>query len=170
MDVTYTFRICKESDLSQMSELGQEVFGVVRDRAYWEWKYLRNPAGKALSPLAIADDRVVGLLGSIPVRFSVAGKQVLVGQELDVAMLEQYRRFDALFEMIALQKKTFLQEGIDFLYGFSLDVSSDVGQTLFQRKKSPRFPDSKRSWTSHLCWRSARRFPPSPDCSLPSGT
>ena len=140
MDKTYTFRMCRKSDLSQMSELGRQVFGVERDCAYWEWKYFRSPAGKALSPVAIADDRIVGLLGSIPVRFSITGKQVLGGQELDLAILEQYRRFNALFELTALQKKIFLKEGIDFVIGFTLDVSSDLGQTLFQRKKITPIP------------------------------
>jgi hypothetical protein len=140
MQDVYTFRRCERSNTSELSNLVNQVLGTNTNSDYWEWKYFKNPVGRAFSTLALINGKIVGQLGAIPARFSVGGREVIGAQEVDAAILEDHRRFDVFLHMIALGKKFYLNANVEFSFGFSNEHTTEIGQALLQKKKFGPIP------------------------------
>ena len=130
-----SFRLGKESDIPLLSGLERSISGATVSDSYWDWKYYKNPAGHALFVLALTGERVIGRLAVIPARFSVGGQEIIGAQEVDVTVAEDFRRLDVLLSMINLEREILSQEGIGFTYGFTVDSTSTIAQTLMGKTK-----------------------------------
>jgi len=140
MQDVYTFKRCERSNKSEISNVVNQVLETKTNSDYWEWKYFKNPAGQAFSILALINGKIVGQLGAIPARFSVRGREVIGAQEVDAAILEDHRRFDVFLKMIALEKQLYLDNNVDFIFGFSNDLTTEIGQALLQKKRVGPIP------------------------------
>jgi hypothetical protein len=135
MEQTYTFRRGQTSDIKEISNLVNQVLGFNRISQYWEWKYFKSPAGRALSPLALNNGKIIGQIGGVPIRFSVRGRESIGVQEVDIAMFEPHRRYDLFLKMGRLGAEICLKENVGFSYGFSIGLTSEIAQTLTLKKK-----------------------------------
>jgi hypothetical protein len=86
---------------------------------YFEWKFLQNPAGKAVGFVAYHEGNVAGFYGVIPENFMVNGEKTVVYQSMDTMTHPNYQR-QGLF--INLAKKTYQhlieRDGEVFIIGF----------------------------------------------------
>jgi hypothetical protein len=117
-----------ESDDQDLSRLMDEVFGRNWDEGVFEWKYRRNPAGRALSAVAEREGKLIGQLGAIPVRFFVDGRELVGTQEVDGCLDKKHGKFDTFFHLVRLRRKMNDENEIGFSYFFSVDISSKIAQ------------------------------------------
>ncbi len=136
----YSYRRLEENDLESVSELINSVLDVDIDLDHWKDKYFRNPAGDALSAVVVQDGRVVGQIGSIPIRFRVNGAEVTAVQELDVAMYESHRRFDVFLRLANEQKKIYRDAKVDFSFTFAIGTTSEIARIFNVSKKVSQIP------------------------------
>ncbi|RMF85860.1 MAG: GNAT family N-acetyltransferase [Nitrospinota bacterium] len=124
-----------ESDDTTLSHLSHQILGVTRERSFWQWKYRQNPAGTALSAVAVHHGTVIGQIGAIPIRFLVEGSELRAAQEVDMLIDKGHRRFDVYYRLAELRNAIDKKEGIAFKYGFAIEATSQIAQkTLgFQR-------------------------------------
>jgi hypothetical protein len=134
MNNDYLIREFKQLDISGISKLIRDVLGASRDESYWKWKYCHNSAGYNISAIALFKGEIVGLLGAIPVKFSVNGKDIIGIQEVDNAVLETHRNFKLAFSMASTAKKKALAAAsVVFTYGISLEDTSDIAEALLNK-------------------------------------
>jgi len=117
-----------ETDDQELSRLINEIFGKHWDDQVLEWKYRKNPAGRALSAVAEKGGRVIGQSGAIPARFFVDGEEIVGSQEVDGCLDKKHGRFDTLYRLIRLRRKINEENGVGFAYLFSLAISSKIVQ------------------------------------------
>jgi hypothetical protein len=140
MNQRYFFRKHEESDLPEIANLINQVFGRNRNSEYFEWLYRRNPVGQALAAVVLCDGSVVGLMSAIPVKYSVSGTDVLFAQNVDLAIIERYRRLDVYMKLIVTQHDTLSQGNVKFSFGFTNKYSSAVASQTHGSKKIGTLP------------------------------
>ncbi len=69
-----TFRQYQPGDESRILELFKEVFHREMSFAFWKWRYLDNPCGRAISWLAFDGDRIAGHFAVLPMEVQFEGK------------------------------------------------------------------------------------------------
>jgi len=136
----YSYHRIEENDLESVSELINEVLSVDIRVDHWRDKYFRNPAGDARSAVVVQDGKVVGQIGSIPIRFRVNGGEVIAVQELDVAMYESHRRFDVFLRLANAQSKIYEETDVDFSFTFSIGTTSEIARIFNVSKKVSQIP------------------------------
>ncbi|UCC68962.1 MAG: GNAT family N-acetyltransferase [Armatimonadota bacterium] len=101
-----SYRPYQPEDAERLCHLQAAVFGVPRVPEYWHWKYRANPAGNDMTWVAEDTEthKIVGMNGLVPIRVGVHGEQVIACQSLDIAVLEEYRRYLVHLEMAIRQK------------------------------------------------------------------
>ena len=108
------YRRLERRDLKSLCELFYEVFGDGKGTDYWEWKYFRNPFGEHASIIALARDRVVGVLGGVPVQIQVGNEVFLVCQGVDTVLAPDYRRSSVFFRLEKLVAAEMARCGFTF--------------------------------------------------------
>jgi hypothetical protein len=134
MNDLYTFREFEERDLPQITHLTETVLGEKRGNSYHEWKYMKNPAGKAFSVVALSGNELVGHLGLIPVKCSAMGKTLIFAQEVDVGLYENCRRFDVILRMADFMKTSLCRKRVSFSFSIPNETSFLLTQTFGVRK------------------------------------
>lgn len=119
MNSKYTFLQCERDHIPDISTLIYQVLGIRTSNDYWEWKYFTNPAGQAISTIILYEGRVIGLQGAVPMRLSIQGSEYLCVQGVDLAILEDFRRFDLCFKMYAVHLESLMKNNIKFEFGFT---------------------------------------------------
>jgi hypothetical protein len=128
------------SDLSDVADLLHRVFGVRQTVESLRWK-LMGGAGRLIgSTVLVADRRIVGFLGQIPVRVRVTGREVLAAQGTDVSILEEYRRIDAFLGMVRASVLDMRAEGVALTYGTANAHMGPLATQLFGLKRLAPVP------------------------------
>ncbi|MBK7269181.1 MAG: GNAT family N-acetyltransferase [Flavobacteriales bacterium] len=96
----YTFQRCYFSDLGALNEIYVKSFGGGGSVPYFQWKYLDNPAGKAIAYVAEADGKVAGFYGVIPEYWYIGGGKRILHQSMDT-MTHPDHRGKGLFPKLA---------------------------------------------------------------------
>ncbi|MEO9967576.1 MAG: GNAT family N-acetyltransferase [Reichenbachiella sp.] len=76
-------------ELSQMFEL---CFGYKPNPGYFQWKYLDNPAGKAIAFVAKHEGTIAGFYGVIPEWYWIADEKQTIYQSMDTMTHPDYQR------------------------------------------------------------------------------
>lgn len=105
---------------ARLSELHRDGYGVERNKEYWEWKYVRNPAGRDLMFLGVTENKVVGHVGTIPIRMKVGQKCILASQTVDIVVLPEYQKGTPFFRLEKLAREECKRNAIGFNFGFSV--------------------------------------------------
>lgn len=114
------FRRFHRGDEEGLSSLFREVFHVEKDASYWDWKYFRNPAGEHMMIVALDKDKIVGVIGSIPVLIKAGSRVVLSSQGIDFVLLEQYRDRGTFFTIEKIAREECKNKHIKFNYGLTI--------------------------------------------------
>ena len=105
-------------DETKILRLFREVFGFERSLEHWKWEFLDSPAGRGITYLAKAEDRVVGQYTVVPVEMVVRGRTVMGAQSVDTMTANDFRR-QGIFEQLAkLTLKAARELGVEIIYGF----------------------------------------------------
>jgi hypothetical protein len=129
------YRRYLDSDNPVISGLACDILGASLTYSHWKWKYQDNPAGKALSAVAVNKDKIVGQIGAIPVRFSVNGIEIVGSQEVDIAVQTAHRKPSTFYTLCTLRLKINEENNIGFCYGFTVDTTSKLSQTVMHFKQ-----------------------------------
>jgi hypothetical protein len=95
-----------KSDREQVLEFLPTVFPPARARrlsAQWDWKYAANPFNRDADPyiLLLRDgDKIIGMLGALPLRVSIRGDPYLANSGCDAMIHPSYRGHDLFARMI----------------------------------------------------------------------
>jgi hypothetical protein len=136
----YVFRRCRLEDCGELANLLNQIFGRDINRDYIEWKHFKSQAGQTLSSIALWEGKIVASLGAIPVKFVVDGKETKAAQEVDVATLKDHRKLNVVLSLIYQEKKTLQESQVDFTYGITVPVTSQLNHTLLGKKKISPVP------------------------------
>lgn len=117
MSQQYTFQRCGRSNIPEIADLLNKVFGLEKDANYWDWLYFKNPAGPTMSALALCNGRVVGIQGAVPVRFLIQGQDSIGVKQVDQAIYEEHRRLDRYIQMNNLYHQILQEDRADFIFG-----------------------------------------------------
>jgi hypothetical protein len=85
----------RDGDEDSVLDLFNLVFAEghsARDRAHWEWEFLRNPAGNQVVLGIASDGRVVAQYACLPAVVHLRGERVMVGQGIDSVVHPDWRR------------------------------------------------------------------------------
>ena len=96
----YTYRRYDFTDLGALNEIYVKSFGAGGSTPYFQWKYLDNPAGKAIAYVAEADGKVAAFYGVIPEYWYIGGDKRILHQSMDT-MTHPDHRGKGLFPKLA---------------------------------------------------------------------
>lgn len=115
----FDFELVNYDNLSEMAEMFSLCFNLMPPKNYFDWKFLQNPAGKAIGFVAYHEGNVAGFYGVIPEDFIVNGEKTIIYQSMDTMTHPDYQR-QGLFTNLA--KKTYEHlietDGEVFIIGF----------------------------------------------------
>lgn len=125
------YRPARDEDAAELTELINRGYGIHRDLRYWQWKFQDNPAGRALSCLVERDGRCVAHFGGLPARFIVQGIPRLGVQDVDDFVEAELRTFRGAAQLNRCRVEINRKAGADFLFGFSIEETSQISQMQF---------------------------------------
>lgn len=115
----FDFKPVDYNNLNALSEMFSLCFNREPAENYFEWKFLQNPAGKAIGFVAYHETNIAGFYGVIPEHFMVNGEKTIIYQSMDTMTHPNYQR-QGLFTRLA--KKTYEHlinnDGEVFVIGF----------------------------------------------------
>jgi GNAT superfamily N-acetyltransferase len=121
-------RPLRDDDLQRVAELAKVVYGsdALTNVSYLDWKFNRNPSGKAIVAVCECQDRVIGITALFPQVFKSGSSTWRGACGGDLMVDPQFRR-QGIF--IALVRSLFdwVAEDIAFVYGVRSLKSSTVG-------------------------------------------
>jgi hypothetical protein len=120
----FIFRRCDFDSPEELSEIYRLCFGTTPSPHYFKWKYVDNPAGRAIAFVAIHNNTVAGFYGVIPEFFMINGKVQTIYQSMDTMTHPQYRRM-GLFAKLANMTYDYIRQkdGQLHLIGFPGEMS-----------------------------------------------
>jgi hypothetical protein len=115
-----------ETDAGDLIVLGRKYLGASWQKSYLKWKYLDNPAGKAISSCAEVDGKQVGFYSDIPIKLKI-GKQIDLGaQAVDGVVDPEFRRHKLFLSMANNNYRQLDQIGCKLDYAFP-NPTSEAG-------------------------------------------
>lgn len=116
----YIVRKIGSDNFDMLIPLMKDCFGMDVNIDYFEWKYIKNPAGSFIGFVAIESEtnEVGAYYGVIPQRFLFNGKEKIIYQSCDTMTHSKHRR-QGLFKLLAKECYQFLEENNElFVIGF----------------------------------------------------
>jgi hypothetical protein len=93
-----------------------------------------------LTTVALCDGEIIGMVGCIPVRFTIKEKEIIGVQEVDVGILPDHRRLDVYFKLAGCERSLLVESKIGFTFGITIEDTSSINLTLFGKKKVGSVP------------------------------
>lgn len=115
----FDFKLVNYENLNELAEMFSLCFNLTPPENYFEWKFLNNPAGKAIGFVAYHEGKVAGFYGVIPEEFVAGGEKTIVYQSMDTMTHPDFQR-QGLFTNLARKTYEHLIEtdGEVFIIGF----------------------------------------------------
>ncbi len=126
------FRRLQQKDIEGISLLQWEVFNKKTDPGYWHWKFYQNPAGEHLMMVAVDNDRIVAMFGSVPLKLKMGEKIFLFSQGVDIVVAPSYRQLGVFAMLEKSTRELCLESGVYFNYAFSIKDTYLLFSTLAQ--------------------------------------
>jgi len=117
-------------DLTGLSSLYNALYSVRLDRDFWYWKYFRNPHGEHMMYVALDGEKIVGEIGSIPVRVKCGKETFYAAHTCDIAILPKYQKEGTFFRLYGEAIKENVSRNILFVYGISIPKTFQISTTL----------------------------------------
>jgi hypothetical protein len=112
---------CRSGDEEELAAFDRRRGGAQSTGQYWRWKYFQNPAGPGCVAAAKVGGAIVGTLGYLPVRMRVHGRVVVASQQVDVAIMPEYRGGGIYFQLAHALIEEGMKRGGTFGFGFATD-------------------------------------------------
>lgn len=97
----YTFRKLGTDEFQLLIPMMKDCFGMDVNLQYFEWKFVKNPAGFVEGYIALAEDgEVAAYYGAIPEIYMINGEKITIYQSCDTMTHSKHRR-KGLFQKLA---------------------------------------------------------------------
>ncbi|MBI4304543.1 MAG: GNAT family N-acetyltransferase [Chloroflexi bacterium] len=113
----------REGDEKLILQLRHVIRGDTHSTEYWRWRYLNNPAGRAIMWLAVADGIAVGHSAMIPTLVKIGDTSVRGGLAVDNWTHPDFRRQGIFFTLHTKILEDAAREGIQLAYTFPNQLS-----------------------------------------------
>jgi hypothetical protein len=111
------YRFYQEGDDEQLSRFHAEVFNVQRPPSYFKWKYIENPDHHSAMALAVKEGKIIGQIGTVPMRLKIKADELLAAQVQDIVIAENYRRGGTFFRLERIARDAVQKEtGVEFAF------------------------------------------------------
>ena len=132
----YTIRKLQNTEFDLLIPLMKDCFGMNVDLEYFQWKFVKNPAGFVLGFIAVSDEgEIAAYYGVIPEFYVLDGVVTTIYQSCDTMTHSRHRR-KGLFEKLARHCFDYLRkENKLFVIGFG-GVESTPGLLKFGWQRS----------------------------------
>lgn len=116
---SYKIRKLEATEFHLLIPIMKDCFGVNVDVAFFDWKFLQNPAGSFVGFVAVAEDgEIAAYYGVIPELYKINGAEKVIYQSCDTMTHSRHRR-KGLFQKLALECYEYLRsQGKLFVIGF----------------------------------------------------
>lgn len=118
---TPRIEFCRAGDEEELAAFDRRRGSAPSTAEYWRWKYFDNPAGPACVAAARVGEEIVGTLGFLPVRMRVHAQEVVATQQVDVAIMAEYRGGGIYFQLAHAIIEEGAKRGITFGFGFATE-------------------------------------------------
>ena len=115
---SWEVRQYRPGDEKRIINLLNKFSSIPRNEDWWQWKYLRNPAGECVILVVEAGDDIVGHYALLPWKFKIAERYLLAYQAVDAVTHTDYQKqgiFTLLDHMSIDEAKA---RGAPFVFGF----------------------------------------------------
>ena len=123
-------RAYEQKDETGIRELFAHTFGKPLSRAHWQWKLHTLPSPVENEWVAESDGRIVGHYAVTPLRFRVAGREMLVPHGCDAMTHADYRRQGILTALGERANTVWREAGAPFQIGFHYGGWGSVREQL----------------------------------------
>jgi GNAT superfamily N-acetyltransferase len=113
--------LCQVGDEEELAAFDKRLGGPSSRPEYWRWKYFENPAGEGCLVVARVGGEIIGRLGFVPFRTRVQDRDIVGAQQVDVAILPEYRRGGIYFQLAQSAIAEGAERGIAFGFGFATE-------------------------------------------------
>jgi hypothetical protein len=129
-------RRLEKGDEPMLSRLFKEVFDKEINIQYWEWKYFQNPAGEHMMYVAIEpiESKIVGEIGTIPIKTQIQGKDTLATQVVDIVILPKYQKRGPFFQLERLSREENIKRLILMSYAVSIKRTYKISTKVLKFK------------------------------------
>ena len=125
-------RKLQKNDLEGLSSLYTEVYGKRYTATFWEWKYFKNPHGEHMMYIALDNGKIIGEMGTIPVKVKLGKDVVTASQTCDITIHIDYQKGGPFFNLHKLSRNENEQRAIYFIYGFSVPKTLKISTKLLK--------------------------------------
>lgn len=116
----FSFKLSEhtEKEIEQSLSLVRQSFGDVdvASREYYEWQYLKNPAGPANLMIASCGNEPAGQFACIPCRYKFMAKEIVVPLTLNLCVSPRFRGRGLMSQLISSMHQ-FLKKNASFSIG-----------------------------------------------------
>ena len=143
MDENIEIRRFELSDIPALNEIRNKTFGFPLEESFWKWKYVNNPRKKNFSHVAVAEGRIVGHTGMLPVEMEHYGERFHSRQCADM-MSDPDHHVKGAVALTYFTAINYPDEGITcpFLYGIgntnAQGFSKHTSNSMMQGPNGPR--------------------------------
>jgi hypothetical protein len=132
-------REARFDDYAQVAAMARRFGLGFEDEADWQHLWKKNPAFQEVGckfpigwVLQDAEGRVCGYLGSVPLRYELAGERLLVAATRSWVVDASYRRYSLM-----LLGPLYQQANVDLFLSTSVNAQSGLASTLFKNIRVP---------------------------------
>lgn len=108
----------RNGDEEGILSLFSQVFNADRDKEYWRWQFMENPASEPIIVIAEDNLNVVGQCTLLPTYIRVKNEEILSGQSIDTMVKEEFRGQGLHIDMANKSYEIGVEKGIKFRIGF----------------------------------------------------
>jgi len=119
-----------EGDAKAVNDLFNRTFRKKRSLREWEWKFMRNPAGSSVCAVCEEDEKIVGFLGGLPMKFKAGRGEVMAYLGVDLCVDEGYRNRKISHEIITEE----LSRIASVIYGFRDEENRNIYSRVSDRE------------------------------------
>lgn len=128
----FEIRKLERSDSEGLSELYAAVYGVNFTGEYWEWKYFKNPYKDHMMYVAVNGDKLIGELGSVPVKIKYEDSSCLGCQTCDITIRPEFQKGGPFMKLYKLSYDDNYARGTVMSYGFSVPLTLKISTRLLK--------------------------------------
>lgn len=114
-------------DWDGLTELHRQFYGVIRNKQFWDWKFLQRTKSAYSMAVAKDDGRIVGQIGVVNYQARICGTEVPIYQDQDILILEDYRKGRSFYKMEKQARNGMRAlNNLVFDYGFSIELTRKI--------------------------------------------
>ena len=104
----FEYKLYDFANVTELTEMYEQCFGVRVTDDYFKWKYLNNPSGKAIAFVARQNNKIAAFYGVIPEVYCIGEKKEVIYQSMDTMTHPHFQKM-GLFTTLANMTYAYLR-------------------------------------------------------------